>query len=266
MPARARASTALFDAVHGLSNADQDRAITRAEQLLADGKQSRRLATQILLKMPTPKAPALRRRLRSLLHDVADKEAHAQFLAAILFGLYCHGVHAPRVGGLMRLQKHPSAEVRKNLSLALARSTHREAARCVAALSRDPVRRVRVWATWVLREGRRWQRAVVDRALIARLRDRSAEVRGDALVGLAIRKHPSASDWIRDELRRSRRIRGEWVFEAARLSGDADLLPDIRAVRRQGRVARPWLSALAEAETELELRSYDSARSSEVTS
>jgi HEAT repeat protein len=96
-------------------------------------------------------------------------------------------------------------------------------------LSRDGDRDVRSWATFGLGSQIETDSPVIRTALIERLSDSDPEVRGEALVGLALRHEPSVVD----------ALRAEWQhgdisllsLEAAMETGDPNLLPHLLRFR-----------------------------------
>ena len=95
-------------------------------------------------------------------------------------------------------------------------------------LTRDADRDVRDWATFGIASMTDVDTPAVREALVARVSDDDDEIRGEALIGLARRRHPAAVALIRDEL--SRPFAGDWSIEAAELAADASLYPAIEAV------------------------------------
>ena len=70
----------------------------------------------------------------------------------------------------------------------------------------------------------------VDIPLLARVSEDDDEIRGEALIGLARRRHPDALVFVQQEL--NRLFAGGWPVEAAELLADASLHPTLQALQK----------------------------------
>ena len=68
-------------------------------------------------------------------------------------------------------------------------------------------------------------------ALFARVSDEDAEIRGEALIGLARRGDQRVLELVRNELRNP--FRGDWPVEAAGILSDKTLHKDLKALRKK---------------------------------
>jgi HEAT repeat protein len=97
---------------------------------------------------------------------------------------------------------HPSADIRHAVAYALGGRADVISVRALTALSSDHDEDVRDWATFGLGSLCDVDTTDVRDALIARLSDENAEVRGEALVGLAMRADRRASPYLIAALKR----------------------------------------------------------------
>lgn len=146
---------------------------------------------------------------------------------------------------------HASEDVR--LGVVLALSVHEAGVDTLIQLSADPDQDVRNWATFALGS----QLEEVDTpplrdALVARLEEANAEVRGEARLGLALRKDPRVIEPLRRELE-SGEITA-LAIEAAQRLGDSQFAPVLRAALDAAAATAPehWRNALEEAVLELQ--------------
>jgi HEAT repeat protein len=105
------------------------------------------------------------------------------------FRLLLSHLRDPRaVPELVKLKAHPRAEVRFGVVSGLKGQEHPEAIAALIELSGDPDEEVRNWATFELGDMVATDTPELREALLRRLTDSNAEVRGEALLGLARRK------------------------------------------------------------------------------
>ena len=88
---------------------------------------------------------------------------------------------------LSRLQSHPDERVRQAVVSSLCGFEDEQAVAVLLERSKDPDRDVRNWATFGLGSQIDVDTATIRSALFARLEDDDDEIRGEALVGLAVR-------------------------------------------------------------------------------
>jgi len=122
-----------------------------------------------------------------LLLDVLRRESEPSVLSAVAVALG-HLRDARAVPELVKLKGHPSEEVRFGVVHGLAGHELPEALSALIDLSDDSSEDVRNWATFELGSMTEVDTPELREALLRRLTDANAEVRGEALVGLARRK------------------------------------------------------------------------------
>jgi HEAT repeat protein len=141
-----------------------------------------------------------------------------------------HRAHPRAVYALAGLATHADSGVRFSTACALGHHLDDAAAEAVAAealmiLCRDGDRDVRNWAMFGLAQMESQDSPSIREVLTEGSKEPDDEIRGEAIVGLAIRKVPGTADIIRNELA------GEVVFrltlDAARELGDPSLVPDL---------------------------------------
>ena len=130
---------------------------------------------------------------------------------------------------LCRLVDHLSEDVRYGIACALGGFENELAVSTLIKLSQDADSDVRDWATFGL--GTLIEKDTLDirEALHARATDEDDDTRGEALVGLALRKDERAFGLIEAELQRSNV--GTLTFEAAEHLADQRLLPYLKKQR-----------------------------------
>lgn len=141
-----------------------------------------------------------------------------------------HRSHPRAVHALAELATHTDAGVRLSTACALGHQLDDAAAEAVAVealmiLCRDQDRDVRNWAMFGLAQMESQDSPAIRAVLLEGSKETDDEIRGEAIVGLAIRKVPGTADIIRREWA------GDVVFcltlDAARELGDPSLLPDL---------------------------------------
>ena len=106
----------------------------------------------------------------------------------IMSALYALGhLSAGDPSGIAPLSKHPSSGVRHAVAYALGGRADELSIRVLIDLSNDVDKEVRDWATFGLGSLSEVDTPELREALISRLSDEDAEVRGEALIGLAKR-------------------------------------------------------------------------------
>jgi HEAT repeat protein len=133
------------------------------------------------------------------------------------------------VARLIELAKHASEGVRYGVSYGLAGQDEPAAIAALTLLSNDEDRDVRDWATFALGSQTDLDTPDLREALRARLRDIDAEIRGEALVGLARRRDEHLKSAVLKEL--SGELYGDWVLEAAQEIADPDFIPALEGMR-----------------------------------
>jgi HEAT repeat protein len=128
---------------------------------------------------------------------------------------------------LVELSRHAEPDVRVAVAHALAFPlAEEEVIEALVRLTADPEAEVRDWATFALgTQHDDLDTPEVRAALHARLTDEDATVRGEALVGLALRRDPAAVPAIRREL--AGEDFSNLAFEAAGHTEDPSLIRDL---------------------------------------
>ncbi|WP_223763271.1 HEAT repeat domain-containing protein [Corallococcus sp. AS-1-6] len=156
------------------------------------------------------------------------------------------------VAALQPLKAHPDEDVRMGVVMGMMPHRDPVAIQTLMVLSRDSDPDVRNWATFSLGS----QAEEVDTpelrdALFDRLMETDMELRGEALVGLALRKDPRVLEPLRRELEGSEV--GVLAVEAAQKLEDVSLLTLLHHIRdRSGNANSYFRSVLAEAIAHLE--------------
>lgn len=130
---------------------------------------------------------------------------------------------------LSKLVDHPEADIRQGVAFSLGGFDDDDAINVLIRLTSDTDDDVRDWATFGLGSLTEIDTPELRDALFARTNEGNGEIRGEALVGLAIRNDKRSLDLVREELNRD--YAGSWVLEAARLVGDSSLVPLLSALR-----------------------------------
>jgi HEAT repeat protein len=148
---------------------------------------------------------------------------------------------------LLMLKKHPSEEVRFGVTLGLLRQEDERAIDALIELSQDTDTDVRNWATFGLGSQIELDTPEslelldtprVRDALYARVTDPDDEIRGEALLGLALRQDARVIEPLLAELQQVT----EWsfAFEAAEQLGDARLLPALLKLKDEWTGEQDW--------------------------
>ena len=130
---------------------------------------------------------------------------------------------------LVDLRDYPDERVRLALAIAFGGCPDDRAIDVLVELTEDWSDEVRAWATYGLAELVAADTPEIRRALTALLLDHDLDVRGEALVGLALRGDDLVYTYIRIELLGE--FRGVLPVRAAQYLGAADLAPLIAAQR-----------------------------------
>jgi HEAT repeat protein len=129
---------------------------------------------------------------------------------------------------MLRLIGHGDSEIRYCLALALRSYADPESLGALILLTRDEAAQVRDWATFGLRLRNEADSAELREALIARLEDEDEEVRGEAMIALAMRRDRRIVPAMRRALEQEE-MEGDWVFEAAWELADPEIYEDLKA-------------------------------------
>lgn len=124
---------------------------------------------------------------------------------------------------LVKLIHHPNDRVRFGVTTGLSCHEDSQAIEGLIELSKDDDEEVRNWATFGLGTQIETNSPEICNALLARLSEENQEIRGEALVGLARRKHPDAIKYIIKEL--NGQVVNVLILEAAALLESPELYP-----------------------------------------
>ncbi len=224
-----------------------DRAVEMAAQLLrecgraffaalagmaSESRRARVLASRLLAALPPARAGESKLVVRAAEHLVAFDESAVQ--ANALLALFAQGPETRLSRRVLQAERSRSPSVTRNLAVLLAHSATRSQAvlEALVGLSRHRRAATRYWATLGLanRATPRSPAALRD-ALVARVGDRAADVRGEALRGLVRVRHRDAVELVERELRRKRSDTS--ALRAAALAGDPSLVPALREAARR---------------------------------
>ncbi|MBZ4335039.1 HEAT repeat domain-containing protein [Corallococcus sp. AS-1-12] len=175
------------------------------------------------------RSPELVARLTDALLPALAKEQDAAVLEAMAAALGHLG--DPRsVPALLPLKEHPDAHVRFGVVMGLASHRDAQALQALIHLSRDADEVVREWATFTLgSQAREVDTPELREALVDRLSETHVKIRGEALLGLALRKDARVVEPLR------RVLEGPGVttldVEAAQALEDVSLLPLLQGHR-----------------------------------
>ena len=141
-----------------------------------------------------------------------------------------HAQDAEDTRGLRRItsfKRHQSEDVPFGVVMALKGREDSISIATLIQLSRDPDSCVRDWATFGLGTLIELDTARIRAALRRRLDDADDDARGEAILGLAKRRVPSAKEAMLKELAKDDVTRN-YVFEAAAEYGDPSLIPHLQ--------------------------------------
>lgn len=150
------------------------------------------------------------------------KDQNSDVIASAAFSLG-HRNDPRAVPNLLKLISHKEARVRHGVTLGLSALDNHDAVVGLIILSKDLDRDVRNWATFGIGSQTDLDSGDIRTALLDRVEDEDPEIRGEALIGLAIRKDKRIKDTIIKEL--SGEFNGIWAVEAAMLTKDYDFYP-----------------------------------------
>ncbi|MBN8226856.1 HEAT repeat domain-containing protein [Corallococcus macrosporus] len=175
------------------------------------------------------RSPELVARFTDALLPALAKEQDAAVLEAMAAALGHLG--DPRaVPALLPLKDHPDAHVRFGVVMGLSGHRDAQALQALIHLSRDFDETVREWATFTLgSQAREVDTLELREALVERLSEDHPKIRGEALLGLALRKDARALEPLRRVLEEG--VVTTLDVEAAQALEDVSLLPPLRELR-----------------------------------
>ena len=131
----------------------------------------------------------------------------------------------------LALNDHPSKDIRFGVVNALSRHEDRHATDALIRLTRDADYDVRNWATFGLGSMCVADYPELREALLARLADEDAEIRSEAMQGLARRSAPEVIPAINSALESDDVVSG--YLSAAEAAADPTLLPALKKLRSE---------------------------------
>lgn len=202
----------------------------------------RKIGVDILAQNGAGRQKILQEECVEALLDRIMKDEDSDVLAYASFAL--DDYIAPRISpSLAKLKNHSDAEVRYAVVHGLLTREDKDAIETLIKLTVDQDRNVRNWATFGLAQQIDTDTPEIREALIRRLDDKDAEIRGEALVGLAVRDDARVIKPLVRELRTILETEDDYydlAFEAAMEIGDARLYPELIALKEDG-VENSWL-------------------------
>ncbi|RKG74393.1 hypothetical protein D7W79_23060 [Corallococcus exercitus] len=175
------------------------------------------------------RGPELVARFTDVLLPALAKEQDAAVLEAMAAALGHLG--DPRaVPALVPLKDHPDAHVRFGVVMGLSQHRDAQALQVLIQLSRDFDEVVREWATFTLgSQAREVDTPELREALVERISEDHPKIRGEALLGLALRKDARALEPLRRVLEDG--VVTTLDVEAAQALEDVSLLPVLVELR-----------------------------------
>ncbi len=183
----------------------------------------------VLGQLGTPERP-FSEESTPVLVDLLDNDPVEDVRASAAFALG-HLGNPKAVSSLIAHADDGSAEIRHGLAFSLGSFNEPDVVAPLITLSADTDYDVRNWATFSLGTCIEMDTEALRDALVARLSEEDAEIRGEALIGLAKRKDARVLEPLKREL--SGEFWGGWCLEAAELMGDPALYPLLLSLRER---------------------------------
>lgn len=240
-----------WKAIHALQSRAMEQAMTLARQLAGHpGWRRRVLGLDIVAQLrhrdedaaPGSAEDTDEQACRLLRAGLRDPHDEVSVAAATGLG---HRVDPGALGDLVRLAAHANPAVRFGVAFALGSYPQPEAIDALLCLARDADEDVRDWATFGLGSRHDADTPEIRGLLLRNLDDDNADVRGEAVMGLAVRGDARAIDHLLalgDE---------DWCsldLNAAEKLASPRLLPALQALRHgaqgQADINPGWLGAL----------------------
>jgi len=165
--------------------------------------------------------------VRILIKMLADPDPNVIASSAFALG---HRNAREAVPFLAKLKNHRKKDVRDGVVYGLLGQQSQEAIETLIDLSKDKTEEIRNWATFGLGTQIDVDTPKIRSALEARLNEKNIEIRGEALVGLAKRRHPNATKWTKKALSEKNPI--VLFLEAAETLASPKLYPDLIRIKR----------------------------------
>ena len=200
----------------------------------------RELGADILGQLGAPKMPFADETLEILI-DLLNNDKNPDVLGAAATATE-YIKDSRIVEPLIRLKSHPYSEVRYGVVSGLLTREDEASVVTLIDLSFDPDTQVRNWATFGLAQQIDIDKTEIREALFKRLEDDNAEIRGEAILGLARREDERVIELLIKELKAIVDIDNYWdhAFEAAMEIGDARLYPVLLTLKKQN-IDNRWL-------------------------
>ena len=214
-------ATASLAIVHYRGGPEEFRA--GMELLTNGGPRERAVGADVLAQLGWQDRTFLDESVDALLGALGDPEDSV--VESAIFGLG-HRASPRAIDALLPFANHQSADLRYAAVHGLMPHDTPAVVEAMIKLSRDSDRDVRDWATFTLAKQFDSDSSALRSALEERLVDLDHEIRGEALVGLARRRHASIAQQILRELQSD--FHGDWVLEAAGLLADVRFLPVLK--------------------------------------
>ncbi|GLH76227.1 hypothetical protein SSBR45G_11350 [Bradyrhizobium sp. SSBR45G] len=142
-----------------------------------------------------------------------------------------HRNSARAIAPVLKQIRHPSRHVRWGAVHALSRHDDLDAVQGLIELTKDNETDIRDWATFGLAQQTTLDTPPLRDALFERTEDPDAEIRGEALIGLAARHDQRVLDPLAREL--SGDFYGSWSLEAAKLIKSPSLCPLLASLKER---------------------------------
>lgn len=181
----------------------------------------------------------------AILAEMSQSETELDVVSSVCTALG-HLHHTEAVGPLLRWKKHPDADIRLRIAMALGGCEEPHAVEALIELSTDTNENVRDWATFGLGTQMDLDTPRIREALCARLNDPDPVARAEAFVGLARRKDERVIAPLIEALDSTQLDgfdpRQDLVLEAVEEIADPRLLPSLLAMR--DRKNSEWLEEI----------------------
>lgn len=218
-----------WDAIRELHKRASREVLDRAIKLCnSQNSLKRAVGVHILAQIGYGRKKFLRETVPVLIEKLQDFDQKVVRAAAIGLG---HRNDARAIPHLVALKGSPNGYIRYCVVFGLCCHDDPVAIDALIELSRDRVRDVRDYATFGLAELTQLDTPKLRYALAARLKEKDAEIRGQALAGLAQRKDERAIKPLLHELRG--KFYGTWAAEAAGAFANPVFLSPLKALRKR---------------------------------
>ncbi len=203
--------------------------IVEAARLLCQSPlpQERSLGAALLGQLGIPER-AFPAESLEILCDLIKRENDPKVLETALFSLG-HLPDPQTIDVRLQFKRHPNADVRFAVTQGFAACKDPRAIQALVELSTDENSDVRDWATFGLGSQIETDTPTIREALLQRLTDTDNDTRGEALVGLALRKDMRVLEALMAELERA--DVGSLAVEAAETLADPCRCPALRRLQ-----------------------------------